>query len=318
VQILAIPKKKRIYAIAFAPDGRALAAACGDGFLRVWDLAAGKVRRELPIEETSYGYDLTYLDSDRLIFGGRELGWFDLATGGWNVIAPQLLVNRQHRLSPDGTYLAETDQTTSTDWVHPGGLILRSTSDWARLPFPDDAGATTGGPAFSPDGKLVAAGHILRAGQRQRYFGLIPGGYPVNAYEYVVHIREMPSGRVVRSIGDWGQGVRFLAFSHDGLFLVGTAGPRLRVWDLENDREVALHKRGPKHFQGLSFTADGRYLATVSNDETVRVWETHSWQEHTTFTWKIGKLLNIAFAPDGLRAAAGSDKGQIVIWDVEE
>jgi hypothetical protein len=29
------------------------------------------------------------------------------------------------------------------------------------------------------------------------------------------------------------------------------------------------------------------------------------------------RLLNISFAPDGLRAAAGSDRGQIVIWDVE-
>ena len=53
-------------------------------------------------------------------------------------------------------------------------------------------------------------------------------------------------------------------------------------------------------------------------DETVRIWETNTWQEHTTFQWKIGKLLNIALSPEGLRAAAGGDKGQIVIWDVEE
>jgi hypothetical protein len=26
----------------------------------------------------------------------------------------------------------------------------------------------------------------------------------------------------------------------------------------------------------------------------------------------------VAFAPDGMRAAAGNDKGKIVIWDVEE
>jgi WD40 repeat protein len=89
------------------------------------------------------------------------------------------------------------------------------------------------------------------------------------------------------------------------------------VWDLESNRELALHKRGPKHFQGLSFTHDGRFLATVSNDTTVRIWDARTWQEHTTYTWQIGRLLNIAFAPDGLRAAAGSDQGQIVIWDVE-
>jgi WD40 repeat protein len=111
--------------------------------------------------------------------------------------------------------------------------------------------------------------------------------------------------------------VSHLAFSPDGSVLAGTAGIRLRIWDLTTDREVAHHKRGPKHFQGLAFTADGRFLATVSNDETVRVWDARSWEEHTTYTWKVGKLLNIAFAPDGLRAAAGSDKGHIVLWDVD-
>lgn len=99
---------------------------------------------------------------------------------------------------------------------------------------------------------------------------------------------------------------------------MGTAGPRLRIWDLEGNRELALHKRGTKHFQGLAFTADGRYLASVSNDETVRLWETCTWQEHRTYTWQIGRLLNVALAPDGCRAAAGSDQGQVVIWDVDD
>ncbi len=63
--------------------------------------------------------------------------------------------------------------------------------------------------------------------------------------------------------------------------------------------------RGPKHFQGLSFAHDGHFLATVSNDATVRIWDTRTWEEHSQFTWKIGALLNISFAPDGLCAAAG-------------
>src|SRR5262249_7253627 len=138
------------------------------------------------------------------------------------------------------------------------------------------------------------------------------------AYDYVVHVRELPSGRIVQSLDGWQQGVSHLAFTPDGKAVVGTAGPRLRVWDLESNAEIALHKRGTKHFQEIAFTSDSRYLASVSNDETVRLWDTRSWREAKTFTWGIGKLLNIALSPDGYRAAAGSDRGQVVIWDVDD
>ena len=33
--------------------------------------------------------------------------------------------------------------------------------------------------------------------------------------------------------------------------------------------------------------------------------------------WEIGPMCSIAFAPDGMRAAAGSGKGKIVVWDID-
>jgi WD40 repeat protein len=316
MQVLSIGRKKRIHAIAFAPDGRELAAACGDNVLRVWDLDTGRVRQSVPVEETSCGYDIAYLGADRLIFAGVQFRWWDIPADGWNVIVPHMRWARQLGLSPDGRLLAEVDSATSTEWGG-SGLLVHDTAAWEPAPALADRTHTTGGLAFSPDGRWLASGHIVRVGDRLRAFAPLPGRYPVPEYEYVVRIRDVPSGQVVGTVDGWPQGVSNLAFAPDGAVLAGTSGPRLRIWDLAGDRELAAHKRGTKHFQGLSFTADGRYLATVSNDETVRVWETRSWQEHTMFTWQVGKLLNIAFAPDGLRAAAGSDAGKVVIWDVE-
>jgi WD40 repeat protein len=317
MQVLSIGRKKRIHAIAFSPSGRDLVAACGDGQLRVWELATGQVRHAIPIEESSAGYALAYLEEDRLIFAGAELRCLDVAAGRWHVIRSGMRWGPQVRVSPDGRYLAEVDQTASTDW-HGAGLLLHETAGWKELADVPETDDTTGGLAFSHDSRWLATGHIVRVGEKRRHHQLVPGGFAVASYDYVVRLREMPSGRVVRAVAGWQQAVGRLAFSPSGTVLAGTAGPRLRIWDVDNDHEIALHKRGTKHFQGLSFTADGRYLATVSNDETVRIWDTLSWQEHTTFTWRIGKLLNIAFAPDGFRAAAGSDSGQIVIWDVDD
>jgi WD40 repeat protein len=316
MQRLGIPKKKRVYAVAFSPDGRDLAAVCGDGTLRVWDTTTGELRHTLAVQETPAGYDLLYLGPDRLLVGAANLVLHAMDTGELTTLVVGTRWGRRIALSPDGQSVAEVEWAASTEYGG-DGLVLYDTQTWTFLPNPPDARHTTGGLAFSPDGRVLATGHIVRVGTKQRAIGYGFGSFPVNDYDYVVHLREMPSGRVVRTIDGWQQGVRFLTFSPDGSVLVGTAGPRLRAWDLAADRELAVHKRGTKHFQGLAFTADGRYLATVSNDETVRLWDAHTWAEKTTFTWDVGRLLNIAFAPDGLRAAAGSDKGQIVIWDVE-
>jgi hypothetical protein len=249
MQVLSINRKKRIHAIAFAPGGHELAGACSDGFLRVWDLQTGTVRQTIPIEETSCGYDLAYLDPDRLIFAGIGLRWWDIPANGWNVIVPQMRWARQIALSPDGRYLAEVDSATSTEWGG-SGLRVYDTAAWQPVPALADATHTTGGLAFSPDGRLLATGHIVRVGDRMRSFSPLPGRYPVPDYDYVVRLRDVPAGDVVRSVGGWQQPVSNLAFSPDGTVLAGTAGPRLRVWDLAGDRELAVHKRGDEALSG--------------------------------------------------------------------
>jgi WD40 repeat protein len=74
---------------------------------------------------------------------------------------------------------------------------------------------------------------------------------------------------------------------------------------------------GRKHFTGVAFHPSGQYLAATSNDETVRLFDTATWKVARTLTWDIGKMRSIAFSPDGALAAAGSDKGKVIVWDVD-
>jgi WD40 repeat protein len=73
-----------------------------------------------------------------------------------------------------------------------------------------------------------------------------------------------------------------------------------------------------KHFTGVTFHPSGRYLAATSNDTTVKLYNAATWEVDRVLTWNIGRLRSIAFSPDGMLAAAGSDTGKVIVWDVDE
>jgi WD40 repeat protein len=49
----------------------------------------------------------------------------------------------------------------------------------------------------------------------------------------------------------------------------------------------------------------------------VKFSDTTIWNVARTFTWDIGRMRSVAFSPDGALAAAGSDRGKVVVWDVD-
>jgi WD40 repeat protein len=83
------------------------------------------------------------------------------------------------------------------------------------------------------------------------------------------------------------------------------------------DQHVFRANDNTRQFTGVAFHPSGRYLAATSNDETVKLYDTATWQLARTFTWKVGRLRSVAFSPDGTRAAVGSDSGKVVVWDVD-
>jgi WD40 repeat protein len=72
-----------------------------------------------------------------------------------------------------------------------------------------------------------------------------------------------------------------------------------------------------EEFTAAAFSPVGRVLATTSNDATVTMWDTATWEPVRQYAWEIGRLRAVAFAPDGLTCAAGSDTGKVVLFDVD-
>ena len=112
---------------------------------------------------------------------------------------------------------------------------------------------------------------------------------------------------------------KLLASPSGNLFFVSCRAA-ISIWRIDDwsVKPRKLVNENNKHFNDIACHPSGKWLAAASNDETVKVYDTSTLEIAKTFTWDIGKIRSIAFSPDGLLVAAGSDKGKIVIWDFDE
>ena len=109
-----------------------------------------------------------------------------------------------------------------------------------------------------------------------------------------------------------------LLFRPDGRQLLTTHGPYLAVWPVpELGTPRVVRNTSARHFTAAAYHPDGRHLFTAGNDAAVTVWDTETWEPLRRYAWGVGKLKAVAVSADGALAAAGSDTGRVVVWDVD-
>jgi WD40 repeat protein len=100
------------------------------------------------------------------------------------------------------------------------------------------------------------------------------------------------------------------------LWSVGVGDVTIHVWDAASGAEVhVIPQTAGETVCSLSFSPDGRRLASAGFDAKVKIWDTESGLELLTLAGHTSWIWTMSFSPDGRRILSGSRDRTIRIWD---
>ena len=90
----------------------------------------------------------------------------------------------------------------------------------------------------------------------------------------------------------------------------------IELWDIKGKMLYTLEGH-TGWVLDASFSPDGRTLATVSFDSTVKLWSLQNGQELRSFSGHNAAVTAVSFSPDGKTIISGSDDRTIRFWDLD-
>jgi cytochrome c/WD40 domain-containing protein/anaphase-promoting complex subunit 4 len=170
------------------------------------------------------------------------------------------------------------------------------------LPAPVSQSAPVTALAYSPDGKLLAA-----------------GGYKA------VRLLDPATGAILHTLSGPSDQVLSVAWTADGKRLAAAGGisgafGEVCIWEApasgEWPRPKVLKDHGDTIY-GIAWRPGAAEFATASLDKTVRIWDMASGKPNRTLKDHVDAVYSVAYSPDGKWMATGSADRTVKLYQVE-
>ncbi|MGX1776730.1 nSTAND1 domain-containing NTPase [Nocardia brasiliensis] len=293
-----------LHDLTFAPDGRTLITAGGDGTTRLWDLTTPS-RPIARATITGRTADVTAIALS--------------ANGNLLATADDIDTTRLWRMNPESDpitagVLPGTGQGLALAFSHNGALLAIAQHDggvgvWEVTDptTPVHLGTLSGHTgavrslAFAPNAPMLITGSDDHT---SRLWDLTAPRSPVPLAIMTEHTAT----------------IRAVAFSPDGrLAGTGSDDHAVALWTMVNPRQPERFSVLTGHttaVRGLAFSEDGRTIATTSDDQTVRLWHTSPGDADSPVLASLPQpapARRAAFGAGGRILATGDDLGGVWI-----
>ena len=281
------PGKGLLCHVEFSPNGKLMAAAYNDNVIRLFDTTNWELKGEL-LGHTDYPQSM-YFDADgtRLVSTAS-----DKTVRVWDIEESSLLhvfvlfdenASEAH-FSPDGEIIA------FSAWEH---IFVYDTKDWSLLHDIEIKG-TIGAKnmSFSPDGSIFVVSQAAS-----------------------LLIYETRTCNLLKSVNLYPRVIKKLSFDPIGkyiYFIDTNTLCRIYVETLSNIEEFDGHTSDVIRY---AFSPDMQYVATGSQDNTVRVWDLVNRKTIHIYKGHTSGVSSVNIQPDGRTIFSSSFDGTVRQWD---